>query len=65
METRAQDLKPCQHVDCSEPATAHVAIPPTYAGLREMVMPYCDHHADEILGDRWTFPGARRVSVIS
>jgi hypothetical protein len=55
----------CQHVYCSEPATVSVAVPSVVQGLNDLVMPYCEEHAEGILADGTVFPGARLVTVIT
>jgi hypothetical protein len=41
------------------------AVPSMVRGLDDMVMPYCEDHAQGVLADKQVFPGARRVTVLS
>lgn len=50
----------CTTVGCDEPAVRRLRYPfAMIAG--EFEGDYCDAHADQILRDHWTWPGAREV----
>lgn len=60
----AVNIPTCQHLRCEMPGIRRLSIPVSRSGAPALVMAYCNEHAEAILTDPMSFPGAREVVVV-